>query len=138
MTRKLTLRRLAVTTALFATAAACALPAAAIGRFAHAAGNEPESAAARLYDAIKSTHSKQSAGRAIETTCSGRSLPYSCSWWIIKKNSEKRASSTSGQILARNGEGRTHSTYSRVYASGYAKATAYNKKNDTFSFSITG
>ncbi|MSW87444.1 MAG: hypothetical protein F2799_01310 [Actinobacteria bacterium] len=134
----LNLRRLSLITAVVSLVAVCALPAGAVGHLAHSAGNEPESAADRLYAAIKSTHSKQSSGRVIETTCSGRKLPYSCSWWIIKKKSEKRASSDNGQVLSRNGEGRAHSTYSRVYLSGYASATAYNKKNGSFSFRITG
>ena len=138
MKMNLTLRRLSLITAVISLVAACALPAGAVGQLAHSAGNEPESAADRLYDAIKKTHAKQASGRVIETTCSGKKLPYSCSWWIIKKKTEKRASSNAGLILSRNGEGRAHSTYSRVYLSGYASAVAYNKKSDSFSFSITG
>lgn len=123
--------------ALLATAAAG--PSSASGARARAAGNEPESAAGALYSVVKSAYARDVSGRSIETQCSGRKSPYSCSWWIIKGSREKRKSTAKAAedspILMRAGEGSAHNNRSRIYKSGYATA-AYNSRTGGFSISL--
>jgi len=131
---------LAVTTA-GALIAAMAAPGLASGAKARAAGNEPESAAAALYSVVRSAYARDLPGRNIETQCSGRRSPYSCSWWIIKGSRESRRIATKATdspllpIVLRGGEGNAHNNRSRVYKSGYASA-AYNNRTGGFSISL--
>ncbi|MEI7559114.1 MAG: hypothetical protein WCJ63_00840 [Actinomycetes bacterium] len=122
-----------LTTAL-AVAALSIAPATAAGLTAHAAGNEAESASGAVYSFVKSKYAQQASGRGIETTCSGRKSPYSCTWWIIKKSSEKRRA-TQASLLLRSGEGNLHANWKRVFRSGYASA-AYNSRSG--GFTVTG
>ena len=116
-----------------------AAPGSAIGAKAKAAGNEPESAAGALYSVVRSAYSRDVAGRSIETQCSGRKSPYSCSWWIIKGSKERRKATARAagdlEILMRAGEGSAHSKVSRIYKSGRATAT-YNSKTGGFSIKL--
>ena len=115
------------------------LPGAAFGARARAAGNEPESAAGALYSVVKSAYSRDVSGRSIETQCSGRKSPYSCTWWIIKGSKERRKSTAKAAedtgVLLRSGEGSAHNNRSRVYKSGYATAS-YNSKTGGFSIKL--
>jgi hypothetical protein len=121
---------------------AAAAPGGASGARAHAAGNEPESAAGALFSVVRSAYARDVSGRSIETDCGGRKSPYSCSWWIIKGSKERRkvsghaSDSPSSGILLRSGEGTVHvKNRSRIYKSGYASA-AYNSRTGGFSVKL--
>ena len=119
---------------LVATAGASIPVAGASGLRAHSAGNEAESAAGAVYSFVKSKYAYQASGRGIETTCSGRKSPYTCTWWILKKSSEKRRA-TQASLLLRSGEGNLHGNWKRVFTSGHASA-AYNSRSG--GFTVTG
>lgn len=135
-----TLRKAILAFSSVALVAAAVVPGAASGARARAAGNEPESAAGALYSVVKSAYSRDLSGRSIETQCTGRKSPYSCTWWIIKGSKERRkttakAADDTSSIVLRAGEGSVHNNRSRIYKSGYATA-AYNSRTGGFSISL--
>ncbi len=122
--------------------AAMATPGLASGAKARAAGNEPESAAAALYNVVRSSFARDLSGRSLETDCGGRKSPYTCGWWIIKGSKERRKSTghiaeiAPLGIVLRGGEGNVHlKNRSRIYKSGYASAT-YNSRTGGFSVKL--
>jgi hypothetical protein len=140
-TRALGKAVLAVTSAALLSVAVAA-PTGASGARAHAAGNEPESGAAALYNVVRSSFARDLSGRSLETDCSGRKSPYSCGWWIIKGARERRkitghiAEIAPSGIVFRGGEGNVHlKNRSRIYKSGYASAT-YNSRTGGFSIKL--
>ena len=92
-------------------------------------GNSDD-AAASVFTAVTRTYpgATSSAGRAVETTCSGATPKFKCLWWVIKNRFERKAtpaetSPTSTSVLSRKGEGVQHTKASRVKFSGSASVT---------------
>jgi hypothetical protein len=112
-------------------------PAGAYAVPARAAGNEAESAADQLTPFVRAAWKTT---RPVETTCSGKKSPYTCSWWILKVANDKRIKASAADlpsqsitgVLARRGEGNSHSRSGTVWKSG--RALAYWNKS-FFSFS---
>lgn len=93
---------------------------------ASAADNEVEDAAEAVYWAVYQLPNSTVRGRTIETQCVSRRSPYSCSWWVIKGRSERRATGASDDelpVMSRRGEGNAHTNSRRVLTSGRATAT---------------
>ena len=109
---------------------AIASAALAFGAFAGAPGvavaddNNVEDASEAVYWAVAKLPNATIRGRTIETSCSGRRSPYSCSWWVIKGRLDRRADAATEElpVMTRRGVGNAHRTPSRVLTFG--KATA--------------
>ncbi len=87
-------------------------------------------AAAAVFTAVTRTYSTATsgAGRAVETTCSGVTPKFKCSWWVIKNRFDRKATKAelepaSSSVMSRKGEGLQHTKASRVKFSGSASVT---------------